>query len=183
MLRGLALALAAAIAVAIAGAQPARPTQAKYIAGVHASGDDQLVQRLFDEVVNYEYLPCRICQRDEQTSIGHDWLRSERRLGAELERFADRLETLSPPREVVHLHTNWVSVVRGCERALHELEAKLQIIDNPDVIYEFQRQVARAVSDRCLDRFEETIDAFAATKFVFASGVSWPPGPSRATFD
>jgi hypothetical protein len=182
VLRLLGAALAAVVVLAIGGAQPGRPAKARYIAEVRVSADGQLVRGLFDEVVNFDYLPCRICSADERTAVGSDWLGSKRLLRAKLERFADRLETLKPPREVAHLHTQWVSVIRGCERELDQLERRLEVIDNLDVISEFQKKVARGVSHHCFDDFEEIVDAFGAEKFGFAS-VSWPPGQSRAGFD
>jgi hypothetical protein len=152
MLRSLGLGVA--VALLVAGAQGEPSAQEAYTAGVRGAVDEQTLGRLFDEVVDYQRTICRappLCRRDSSTAAGFEWLQAERRFLDEARRSVDRLEDLRPPGDVAKLHQRWVAVVRSCGDRLHRLEPTLQVIDNIDVIDAFQKEVARAADEWCLN--------------------------------
>jgi hypothetical protein len=168
MIRMLAVVLVGVFVLVSGAAAAERSAKERYIAGVKGSTDAEKVDRLFDEVVNYELDCVRICGRDTRTSVGLDWLRSERSLYAEVQRAAVRLESLKPPQEVARLHVEWVSVIRKCAERMKRLESSLQPIDNLDVIDAFQKKVASEMGRWCFDRFCDVIPVFEEKGYVFS---------------
>lgn len=176
--RLLGVVLMGAVVLASGPAEAARSPKEKYLTGVSGSIGQHNDQRLFDDVVNYDYL-CPPADRppfssggpcggDRRTAVGLDWLRSERRLRETLERVADHLDGLDPPDGLARLHAAWISALRTCGRRLRLLESVLQPVDNLDVIDAFQKEVARELDKACFSRFEVIIPAFNEMGYVFA---------------
>jgi hypothetical protein len=179
MLRILAVAIAGVLVLASGPAEAGRSDKEKYVAGVKGSVDADRVDRLFDEVVNSQYLCALqereprssgpICGTDTRTAVGLDWLRSERRLYSDMQGFLDVLGGMDPPDEVARLHVQWLTAIRRCASRLKRLESAFDPVDNLDVIDAFEKEVAREM-DWCFDRFAEIIPAFEEKGYVFTRG-------------
>jgi hypothetical protein len=151
MIRLFGVALAGALMLSAGSSEHQRLTKEKYVAAVERATGGQAADQLLHQVVGFE-MP------GTWPPSAKEWLRSERRLHGEIERFADRLERLDPPVEVATIHTAWISSLRDCAARLRNLEGSSPL----DGVV-----VARAMKP-CFDRHQEICDWFYARGYSFA---------------
>jgi hypothetical protein len=164
-----------ALVLVIGPADAAPPTKAHYVAVVRAWAAMHDTDRLFDDVVNRNFL-CdgHLCTWDNRTAVGTAWLDAERKLRAEAESAARRLESLQPPVEVRDLHEAWIVAIRGCGERLRRLESDFQPIDNFSIIRPFQEKVAREVDKACFGPVWEICYAYQERGYELTKRLAVP---------
>lgn len=151
MIRLLEVAIAGALVLSTGLPEHQRLTKEKYVAAVERATPGRTADQLLHEVVDFE-MP------GTWPPSGDAWLRSEQRLRGEIERFAERLERLSPPAEVAEIHAAWISSLRDCAVRFRELEGSSPL---DGVI------VAREMKP-CFEAHREVCDRFYARDYSFS---------------
>lgn len=161
MLRILGVAVAAVVLLANS-AQGAPLSRKEYIARVNEIGRTPDPYTPFNQLANQRFIHCRLCggPRDA-VPHGTAWLRKEREFRTRALRLADRLQRLTPPKEIAGLHVQWLMEIRSCVARLDKLVSRVpsraseEIYNASSPEFRFERSVARAWASCEFDAVEE----------------------------
>jgi hypothetical protein len=150
MVRALGAALAAALVLSVGPTEGEAFTKDRYSRVLAATVEEQQLARLFDEVTDFERVPCHIphlfCAEDSRTFTGQRWLESKRDLRAKLNQVVGRVEELSAPGDIAAAQAAFAVLLRDCADGVERLPSKPVTVDNLIAIRVFDREVARTVA-------------------------------------
>jgi hypothetical protein len=180
MVRALGAALAAALVLSVGPTEGEAFTKDRYSRVLAATVEEQKLARLFDEVVDFERVPCHIphlfCAEDSRTFTGQRWLESKRGLRAKLDHVVGQVEELPAPRDIAAAQAAFAVVLRDCGDLVERLPSEPVTVDNLIAIRVFDREVARTVAP-CFPALFEIGSTFDER------GYGYLPGPFGGLVD